>query len=46
MHFVAPFDVVLEDEEKTHKVQPDLTVICDKGGGLGEQNYNGVPILL
>ncbi len=46
MHFVAPFDVVLEDEEKTHKVQPDLTVICDKGGGLGEQNYNGVPTLV
>lgn len=44
-HFVAPFDVVLKDEEKTHKVQPDLTVICDKKG-LGEQNYKGVPTLL
>ena len=45
MHFVALFDVVLEDEGKTHKVQPDLTVICDKKG-LGEQNYNGVPTLV
>lgn len=44
-HFVAPFDVVLSDGEKTHKVQPDLTVICDKKG-LGEQNYNGVPTLV
>lgn len=44
-HFVAPFDVVLKDEEKTHKVQPDLTVICDKKG-LGEQNYTGVPTLV
>ncbi len=44
-HFVAPFDVVLEDGNKTHKVQPDLTVICDKRG-LGEQNYKGVPTLV
>jgi Uma2 family endonuclease len=45
IHFVAPFDVVLKDEEKIHKVQPDLTVICDKKG-LGEQNYTGVPTLI
>ncbi|SRR5690625_3843935 len=45
IHFVAPFDVVLKDEEKIHKVQPDLTVICDKKG-LGEQNYTGVPTLV
>lgn len=44
-HFVAPFDVVFKDEEKTHKLQPDLTVICDKEG-LGEQNYQGVPTLV
>lgn len=44
-HFVAPFDVVLKDEDKTHRVQPDLTVICDKEG-LGEQNYTGVPVLV
>ena len=44
-HFVAPFDVVLEEEEKTHKVQPDLTVICDKKG-LGDQDYKGVPDLV
>ncbi|NYB75109.1 Uma2 family endonuclease [Sedimentibacter hydroxybenzoicus DSM 7310] len=44
-HYVAPFDVVLKDDEKTHRVQPDLTVICDKKG-LGEQSYNGVPALV
>lgn len=44
-HFVAPFDVVLKHEDKTHRVQPDLTVICDKEG-LGEQNYIGVPTLV
>lgn len=44
-HFVAPFDVVLSHENNTSKVQPDLTVICDKTG-LGEQSYNGVPELV
>lgn len=44
-HFVAPFDVVLKDKERTNRVQPDLTVICDKEG-LGEQNYEGVPMLV
>jgi len=44
-HFVAPFDVVLSHENVTSKVQPDLTVICDKTG-LGEQSYNGVPELV
>ncbi len=44
-HFLAPFDVVLKDKDKTHKVQPDLTVICDKKG-LGVQNYQGVPTLV
>lgn len=44
-HFVAPFDVVLQVEEKTHRVQPDLTVVCDRKG-LGEQNYRGVPTLV
>ncbi|MEA4902891.1 Uma2 family endonuclease [Desulfitobacterium sp.] len=44
-HFVAPFDVVFENNENTHRVQPDLTVICDKNG-LNENNYKGVPILV
>lgn len=44
-HFVAPFDVVFKVEEKIHKVQPDLTVICDKSK-LGDQSYNGVPELV
>jgi len=44
-HYVSPFDVVLKVEEKSNKVQPDLTVICDKKG-LGEQSYNGVPALV
>lgn len=45
IHFVAPFDVVLNVKDKTHKVQPDLSVICDKKG-LNEQNYNGIPELV
>lgn len=44
-HFVAPFDVVLIDEDKINKIQPDLTVICGKEG-LGEQNYTGIPTLV
>lgn len=44
-HFVAPFDVVLVEEERTHRLQPDLTVICDKSG-ISEQNYKGVPALV
>lgn len=44
-HFVSPFDVVLKDEEQIYKVQPDLTVICDRKG-LSEQNYKGVPSLV
>lgn len=44
-HFVAPFDVFLKDKDKTHKVQPDLTVICNKKG-LGSENYQGIPTLV
>jgi Uma2 family endonuclease len=43
--FIAPFDVVFEGEEEKHKVQPDLTVICDKSG-LNKNNYIGVPSLV
>lgn len=46
VHFVAPFDVVLsDDKEDKNRVQPDLTVICDKDG-LGENNYKGTPTLV
>lgn len=45
IHFVAPFDVYFEEEGETHKVQPDITVICDKSG-LSEKGYKGVPVLI
>jgi Uma2 family endonuclease len=44
-HFVSPFDVVLESDKEKNKVQPDLTVICDKSG-LNNNNYTGMPTLV
>lgn len=44
-HFVAPFDVIFENEREKNKVQPDLIVIWDKSG-LNEKNYVGVPTLV
>uniref|UniRef100_UPI00308451AC Uma2 family endonuclease n=1 Tax=Desulforadius tongensis TaxID=1216062 RepID=UPI00308451AC len=43
-HFVAPFDVVFQNETEKHRVQPDITVICDKSG-FNENNYTGVPTI-
>jgi Uma2 family endonuclease len=37
-HFVAPLDVILQNDQEKHKVQPDITVICDEKG-LTENNY-------
>ena len=44
-HFVAPFDVVLQNETEKHKVQPDITVICDNSG-FTKNNYTGVPTIV
>ncbi|MEQ6358777.1 Uma2 family endonuclease [Thermoanaerobacter thermohydrosulfuricus] len=44
-HFVAPLDVILQNDQEKHKVQPDITVICDEKG-LTENNYTGVPELV
>ncbi len=44
-HFVSPFDVVFKNEEDINRVQPDITVICDKKG-LNDKNYTGVPALV
>ncbi|EYE89450.1 hypothetical protein Q428_02345 [Fervidicella metallireducens AeB] len=44
-HFVAPFDVIFQNQFEKHRVQPDLTVICDKSG-LTENNYIGIPHLV
>ena len=45
--FVAPYDVVFENEEtgEKHVVQPDITIICDKTK-LTKDNYRGVPKLI
>lgn len=44
---VSPYDIYLqsETERETHRVQPDLSVICDKSG-FRENNYVGVPTLV
>ncbi|OPJ64226.1 Uma2 family endonuclease [Clostridium oryzae] len=44
-HSVAPFDIVLENGKEKNKVQPDITVICDKSG-LNDNNYVGTPALV
>lgn len=44
-HFIAPFDVVFENENEIHKVKPDIAVICEKDG-LNKDNYKGVPSLI
>lgn len=44
-HFVAPFDIIFENQFEKNRVQPDLTIICDKTG-LNENNYVGIPTLV
>lgn len=44
-HFVSPFDIIFKNEREKNRVQPDLTIICDKSG-LNENNYVGVPVLV
>lgn len=43
--FVSPYDIILQSNEETNRVQPDLTVICDKQG-LTKNNYLGTPDLV
>ena len=43
--FISPFDIVFKNETEIHRVQPDLSIICDKSG-LNENNYVGVPNLV
>jgi Uma2 family endonuclease len=42
---VSPFDIFLKNEKETHRVQPDISVICDKSG-FTENNYVGSPTLV
>ena len=44
-HFVSSFDVIFKNKDHKNKVQPDLTVICNKSG-LNENNYAGIPTLV
>lgn len=44
-HINSPFDIVLKNDREINKVQPDLTVICDKKG-LNDKNYEGTPDLI
>jgi Uma2 family endonuclease len=43
--FVSPFDIIFKNEAEIHRVQPDISIICDKSG-LNENNYVGVPKLV
>lgn len=43
--FISPFDVILQNETETHRVQPDIMIICDTSG-LNDKNYTGVPTLV
>jgi Uma2 family endonuclease len=42
---MSPFDVILKNDKESNKVQPDLSVICDKKG-INEKNYIGSPTLV
>ncbi len=44
-HYLAPYDIVLKNNSETNRVQPDISVICDKSG-FNENNYTGVPSLV
>lgn len=43
--FVSPFDIFLKNESETNRVQPDISIICNKTG-LNENNYIGSPSLV
>lgn len=43
--FVSPLDIFLKNEKETHRVQPDIGIICDKEG-FNENNYIGPPSLV
>lgn len=42
---VSPFDIFLKNETEKHRVQPDLSIICEKSG-FTENNYAGSPTLV
>lgn len=44
-HFIAPYDIILKSGLDTNKIQPDISVICDKSG-FTENNYVGVPSII
>lgn len=43
--FVSPFDIILRNEAEVHRVQPDISILCDMKG-LNEKNYVGIPTLV
>ena len=42
---VSPYDIFLKNEKETHKIQPDISIICDKSG-FTKNNYVGSPSLV
>lgn len=43
--FVAPLDIIFQNEAEKHVSQPDLTIICDKKG-FTENSYTGIPTIV
>jgi Uma2 family endonuclease len=42
---ISPYDIVLKDGINTHRVQPDLSIICNKEG-FTKNNYVGAPTIV
>lgn len=43
--YISPFDIIMKNKNETNRVQPDISVICDKTG-FNENNYVGAPSLI
>lgn len=45
--FISPLDVVLKENTKTHRVQPDLMIICGKDKPKDtDKNFEGMPSMI
>jgi Uma2 family endonuclease len=42
---VSPYDIILKNEKEKHKIQPDISIICDEKG-FTKNNYVGSPTLV
>lgn len=42
---ISPYDIIFKDDNDTHRVQPDLSIICNKEG-FTKNNYIGAPTIV